>query len=74
MIVMEYIGLGLLWLLALVMAFGPMVYGISLCLKNDRLSGTMKNLWCLAFIFSSFMALVVYLSLYKSQPDSEDDC
>ena len=68
----KVIGLTLLWLLALVLAFGPMVYGMYLCLNNDRLSGGMKALWCLAFIFSSLLALVVYLALYKSRGDEEE--
>ena len=68
----KFVGLALLWIFALVLAFGPMVYGMYLCLTNDRLSGGMKALWCLAFIFSSLLALVVYLALYKSRGDEEE--
>lgn len=59
-------------LLVACIAFGPMVYGISLCLHNERLSVGMKLLWCLAFLSSSVVALLVYFALYKRQPSDEE--
>ncbi len=67
----KFVGLALLWIFALVLAFGPMIYGMSLCLRNERLSGGMKLLWCLAFFFSSLLALVLYLGLYKTRRDED---
>ena len=67
----ETIGLVLLWIAALVIALGPMIYGMSLCLNNDRLSGGMKILWCLAFFSSSVLALVVYFAIYNSRRDED---
>ena len=68
----ETIGLVLLWIAALVIAFGPMIYGMNLCLHNDRLSGGMKVLWCLAFFSSSVLALVAYLAIYGSGRGEEE--
>ena len=68
----KYIGLALLWIVALVLAFGPMIYGMNLCLHNDRLSGGMKVLWCLAFFSSSVLALVAYLAIYGSGRGEEE--
>ena len=67
----ETIGLVLLWIAALVIAFGPMIYGMNLCLHNDRLSGGMKVLWCLAFFSSSVLALVAYFAIYNSRRDED---
>lgn len=53
--------------------FGPIVYGISLCLNNDRLSAGMKALWVLAFLSSSLVALAVYFAMYKSRQNTHDE-
>lgn len=65
----------LLFIAAFALAFGPMIYGISKCLHNNRLSSGMKILWCLGFVFYSFLALICYLAIYgKDEPDCDCDC
>lgn len=49
----------------------PMVCGISMCVRNERLSTGMKAVWILAFLSSSLVALAVYFALYKSGQNTD---
>jgi Phospholipase_D-nuclease N-terminal len=53
-------GLGLLWLLAIAVAFVVWIWAIVHAIRNPALDDTMRIVWILVIVFTQFIGAIVY--------------